>query len=143
MAELSAKKRCEAGCASERCIARSSSGCRVHCRLECITGNQPGEIGRAKNISASGGIGVVARRNDIPVEAKTEIVAKLGEVAGPMVKRFLQDYLATFSERDRSPLRRAVEETARRIPDDPNAGTRLPSGPGVPAGGAAVEGGDQ
>jgi len=57
------------------------------------------------------------RRNQIPVPVKTDIVARLGEVSGPMVKRFLQEYLGTFRERDRSPLRRHVEETVRRIPD--------------------------
>ncbi len=79
------------------------------------------------------------RRSDIPVEAKTDIVAKLGEVAGPMVKRFLQDYLATFAERDHSALRRAVEETARRIPDGPGTGSRLPAASGA----APAEGGAQ
>lgn len=59
------------------------------------------------------------RRDDIPAQVKTDIVARLGEVAGPMVKRFLQDYLNTFSERDRSALRRQVEQTVSRIPDAP------------------------
>jgi hypothetical protein len=65
------------------------------------------------------------RRGDIPVEVKTDIVGRLGEVSGPMVKRFLQDYLGTFAERDRSALKRHVEETIRRIPDGPMTGTQV------------------
>ncbi len=65
------------------------------------------------------GYGELLRRNDIAGDVKRDIVARLGEVSGPMVKRFLQEYLSTFSERDRSDLRRQVEETIRRIPDEP------------------------
>ena len=35
------------------------------------------------------------------------------------MKTFLREYLGTFSERDRSALKRAIEETIRRIPDGP------------------------
>jgi HEAT repeat protein len=73
------------------------------------------------------GYGEFLRRRDVPVEVKTEIVGSLGEVSGPMVRRFLQEYLGTFAERDRSPLRRHVEETIRRIPQTAT-GVRL--GPG-------------
>jgi hypothetical protein len=55
-------------------------------------------------------------RSELPVEVKTDIVARLGEVSGPMVRRFLEEYLATFAERDRSPLKRHVDQTLRRIP---------------------------
>ena len=73
------------------------------------------------------------RRNDIPNEVKTDIVGRLGEVSGPMVKRFLQDYATTFSERDRSDLRRQVDETIRRIPDAPIGTSAAPTA--APAGG--------
>lgn len=73
------------------------------------------------------------RRDDIPNQVKTDIVARLGEVSGPMVKRFLADYLSTFSERDRSDLKRQVEETIRRIPDEPT-GTST-AAPAAAAGG--------
>lgn len=56
------------------------------------------------------------RRDDVPAQVKSAVVEKLGEVAGPMVRRFLVDYSTTFSERDRSPLRHLVDETIRRIP---------------------------
>ncbi|MEM9189966.1 MAG: HEAT repeat domain-containing protein [Myxococcota bacterium] len=56
------------------------------------------------------------RRDEIPVAVKTEIVAQLGEVSGPMVRRFLVEYLGTFSNRDRSAIKRQLEETIRRIP---------------------------
>lgn len=67
------------------------------------------------------------RRDDISAEAKRDIVERLGEVAGTMVRRFLNDYLRTFSDRDQSPLRRLVDETIRRIPDAP-AGQTLGGG---------------
>jgi HEAT repeat protein len=59
------------------------------------------------------------RRRDLDDEVKLEIVQRLGEVSGPLVKTFLREYLGTFSERDRSALKRAIEETIRRIPDGP------------------------
>lgn len=63
------------------------------------------------------------RRDDIPTEVKSDIVARLGEVSGGMVKRFLQEYLGSFPERRRrSDLEREVEETVRRIPDEPSTG---------------------
>jgi hypothetical protein len=62
------------------------------------------------------------RRRDLDDEVKLEIVQRLGEVSGPLVKTFLREYLGTFSERDRSALKRAVEETIRRIPDGPAQG---------------------
>ncbi|MBW2464163.1 MAG: HEAT repeat domain-containing protein, partial [Deltaproteobacteria bacterium] len=59
------------------------------------------------------------RRRDIPNEVKTEVVARLGEVSGPMVRRFLQEYLGSFptGRRRRTPLQEHVEETLRRIPE--------------------------
>jgi HEAT repeat protein len=57
------------------------------------------------------------RRNDISNQVKTDIVARLGEVSGPMVRRFLQEFLGTFPERGRNPLKDHVEETLRRIPE--------------------------
>jgi HEAT repeat protein len=76
------------------------------------------------------------RRNDIPNEVKSDIVARLGEVSGPMVKRFLADFLTTFGERDRSDLKRQVEETYRRIPNEPTGTSTAPAA-------AATEGGAQ
>ena len=56
-------------------------------------------------------------RGDISNDAKATIVGRLGEVSTPMVRRFLVDYLASFSPRDRSELKTAVEETIQRIPE--------------------------
>ncbi|HJL18894.1 MAG TPA: HEAT repeat domain-containing protein [Sandaracinaceae bacterium LLY-WYZ-13_1] len=59
------------------------------------------------------------RRDDIPDEVKMEIVNRLGEVSGPMVRQFLQRYLDTFPTRgraSRSRLRQNVVDTLRRIP---------------------------
>jgi hypothetical protein len=92
------------------------------------------------------------RRNEIPERIKLNIVAQLGEISGPMVKRFLQDYARTFSERDRSNLRREVEATIRRIPDAPTgqrttgpaaapAAAPAPAAPATPP--AAPAGGGQ
>lgn len=77
------------------------------------------------------GYGEFLRRRDVPIEVKTEIVSSLGEVSGPMVRRFLQEFLATFPERDRSALRRHTEETIRRIPQTAT-GVRLGPGGEVP-----------
>ncbi|MEZ4335975.1 MAG: HEAT repeat domain-containing protein [Sandaracinaceae bacterium] len=59
------------------------------------------------------------RRSDIPDEAKIDIVGRLGDISGDMVRVFLQRYLDTFSmgraaQRDR--VRQVVIETLRRIP---------------------------
>jgi HEAT repeat protein len=56
-------------------------------------------------------------RREISNDAKAAIVGRLGEVSTPMVRRFLSDYLASFSPRDRSELKTAVEETIQRIPE--------------------------
>ncbi len=60
-------------------------------------------------------------RDDIGIEKKTEVVERLGEVSGTMVRRFLQEYLGTFPEgriRNRAlrELKEVVEQTIRRIP---------------------------
>ena len=57
-------------------------------------------------------------RDDISDDTKSEIVGRLGEVSGPMVRRFLVDYLASFNPRNRSELKDTVEETIRRIPEE-------------------------
>jgi HEAT repeat protein len=75
------------------------------------------------------------RRRDLADDVKLEIVGKLGEVSGPMVKQFLREYLSTFAERDRSALKRAVEETIRRIPDAPRT-TASPASLTAAGGGA-------
>ncbi|NOY92808.1 MAG: hypothetical protein GXP55_16585 [Deltaproteobacteria bacterium] len=64
------------------------------------------------------GYAPLLRRDDISAAVKRGIVEKLGEVAGPMVRRFLGEYLSTFPERDRSALKSLVSETIRRIPPE-------------------------
>ncbi len=76
------------------------------------------------------------KRDDIPVETKTDIVARLGEVSGPMVRSFLEDYLSDFPEHDRSKLKRHVEDTLRRIPA--GGGHAAAAAPTAPAGGEAA-----
>lgn len=61
------------------------------------------------------------RRDDIAIEKKTEIVERLGEVSGTMVRRFLQEYVGTFPSgrirnRELRELKEVVEQTIRRIP---------------------------
>jgi HEAT repeat protein len=58
------------------------------------------------------------RRDDISDETKTEIVTELGEVSGPMVRRFLEDYMETFPEDADSELVKHVSKTLRRIPEE-------------------------
>lgn len=83
------------------------------------------------------------RRNDIPDDAKVDIVGRLGEVSGPLVRSFLQRYLDTFPTRGaaaRSRVRTVVIDTLRRIPGGANAA----SGRVVPAGSPeATQGGAQ
>lgn len=59
------------------------------------------------------------RREDIPEEVKIEIVGRLGDVSGPLVRAFLQRYLDTFpttGRASRSRVRQVVIDTLRRIP---------------------------
>lgn len=61
-------------------------------------------------------------RSDIDLETKAAIVDRLGEVAGVMVRRFLQSYLNQFPSRIRDQEVRElfdrVEETIARIPEE-------------------------
>ena len=94
------------------------------------------------------GYGQFLRRDDIALGKKKEMIERLGEVAGVMVRRFLEDYLRTLPERTRNrgliELKTLLEETIRRIPEEA-AGTRVggaaapaaPATPAVPAEGAA------
>lgn len=59
------------------------------------------------------------RRGDLNERVKLDIVARLFETASPAVKQFMQAQLARFPARDRSALRRAIEDAARRIADAP------------------------
>lgn len=85
------------------------------------------------------------RRDDIPFEAKKDIIERLGEVAGVMVRRFLGEYFATLPERTRNreirELKELLQETIRRIPEEA-AGTTIRGGAATPAP-AAPEGGAQ
>lgn len=70
------------------------------------------------------GYGEYLRRSDIPDDVKIDVVNRLGEVSGPMVRSFLQRYLDTFPTRgraSRSRVRTIVVETLRRIPGSANA----------------------
>lgn len=71
------------------------------------------------------------RRADLPLATKKAIVERLGEVAGLAVRRFLQDYLASFPERTRDrgvrELQQLVEQTIARIPET-GAGVRVGGG---------------
>lgn len=58
-------------------------------------------------------------RNELAEEVKLEIVARLGEVASPSVKHFLEELLGRRDWKPGDRLRHAVSETARRIDPDP------------------------
>ncbi len=66
------------------------------------------------------------RRDDIELDVKTQIVERLGEVATPMARRFLEDYHRTFPERIRNRQLREhaalVLTTLRRIRETPAGG---------------------
>jgi HEAT repeat protein len=100
-------------------------------------------IGRRPLSVMLSGFEQFVRRRDITDEVKLQIVQRLGEIAGPLVKTFLRDYLGTFSERDRSGLKRAVEENIRRIPDAPAGAPAAAAAPSQPAPAASPAGGAQ
>lgn len=78
------------------------------------------------------------RRRDIADALKVDIVNRLGEVSGPLVRQFMQRYLDTFPTRgraSRSQLRTLVIETLRRIPG--HAGSAR--GQVVSSGGSAAQ----
>jgi hypothetical protein len=58
-------------------------------------------------------------RGDIAEETKLEIVARLGEVAGLTVKRFLEALLGNKAVSGQPRLMHAIAETAKRIDDRP------------------------
>ncbi|MCS6798623.1 MAG: HEAT repeat domain-containing protein [Myxococcota bacterium] len=64
------------------------------------------------------GYGEFLRRTDLPEAVKLQIVARLTEVSGPMVRRFFEELLATLPERG-GRLRTEVETAIRRIPPGP------------------------
>lgn len=72
------------------------------------------------------------RRTDLNEATKIAIVQRLGEVAGPQVRRFLATYLRQFGQSDRSRLRQTVQETLLRIP----AESAAPAAPSASTGGA-------
>ena len=74
------------------------------------------ELGRQPLSVMLSGYDQYLRRTDIPEQTKIDIVTRLGEISGRTVREFLSQYLATFTERDRSRLRTVVQDTLRRIP---------------------------
>ena len=63
------------------------------------------------------------RRDDISLEKKSEIVERLGEIAGTMVRRFLQEYAGTLPDgrirnRELREHKELVLNTIRRIPEE-------------------------
>jgi HEAT repeat protein len=63
------------------------------------------------------GYSVFLQRDDVDEEAQLDTVARLGELASPEVKRFLQALLVTARFHERERLREAVATTAQRIVD--------------------------
>jgi hypothetical protein len=62
-----------------------------------------------------GGYGEFLRRADLAEATKLEIVARLGEVAGVVVKRFLEQLVADGVGKGSASLELALRETAKRI----------------------------
>lgn len=88
------------------------------------------------------------RRDDIPDPVKIQIVERLREVSGPMVRQFLQRYLDTFpssGRASRSPVRNEVIETLRIIPGSANAarGRVVPAGSAEAREARESQGGEQ
>lgn len=90
-----------------------------------------GQLGNAKSVERFGEhlgrrpLGIMlsgyrhfVRRDDLSKEVKEEIVTELGEVSGPMVRRFLESYLETFAGGRDTDLEEHVRTTLDRIPDE-------------------------
>ncbi|HMI90051.1 MAG TPA: hypothetical protein VK509_01755 [Polyangiales bacterium] len=77
-----------------------------------------------------GGYGEFLRRSDLAEATKLEIVARLGEVAGVVVKRFLEQLIADGVGKGSPTLELALRETAKRIDD---GGTRGGTAASTPA----------
>ncbi len=77
---------------------------------------------RPLGVMLSGYEGFLLRR-DVPLDVKKDIVTRLGEVSGPMVRSFLQQILdrlpPTRPRKQREELRKLVRVTIRRIPPAP------------------------
>ncbi|GAB5548439.1 MAG: HEAT repeat domain-containing protein [Sandaracinaceae bacterium] len=97
----------------EAAIAIGKLGNRQHIeRFNGYLGNVPLSV-------MLSGYSEMVRRNDVADEVKIDIVNRLGEVSGPMVRVFMQRYLDTFPTRgraSRSRVRQIVIDTLRRIP---------------------------
>lgn len=90
-------------------------------------------LGRVPLSVMLSGYGEYLGRADIPDEVKIDIVGRLGEVSGPLVRGFLQRFLDTMPTRGaaaRSRVRTVVIDTLRRIPGSANAarGREVPVG---------------
>lgn len=79
------------------------------------------ELGRQPIAVVLSGEEAFLRREDLDETVKLEIVGRLGEVAVPAVKAFLEGMLATLDLRRLPRLRVALADTARRIAVAPNA----------------------
>jgi HEAT repeat protein len=92
-------------------------------------------LGRVPLSVMLSGYGEYLARVDIPDEVKVDIIGRLGEVSGPLVRAFLQRYLDTLPTRGplvarSNRIRTVVIDTLRRIPGSANAarGREVPSG---------------
>ncbi len=92
-----------------------------------------GHLGNAPLSVMLSGYREYLRRDDIADGVKVDIIHRLGEVSGPMVRAFLQRYLDTLPTRGRAsrgPIRTVVIDTLRLIPGAANAarGRVVPTG---------------
>lgn len=89
-------------------------------KIQVVTGACEAELEARKRDQAMIDRGRTPTRDPNEVLCEPDRLYGLGEIGGPAVRRFLFDYLGTFPENGESELQRAVEETIRRIPEDPN-----------------------
>ena len=57
----------------------------------------------------------ILQRTDLAARIRTDLVARLGELATAEVRTLLREFIASLPGNDNSPLRRAAEETMNRI----------------------------
>ena len=123
---------------SSCCSARTSAACAR--RRSRSAGSRRPPTSRASSSSSVGlpiqtlllGYEPLLLRSDIDEAQKLELIAHLGEVASPPVKRFLAQMRARPAFADKPRLLLAIAQTEGRISAKPKAGTVAPASGAAP-----------
>ena len=72
-------------------------------------------IGRISFDTMKPAISEVLARRDIPERTKIDVINRLGELATPQARAYLEQFIESLPPSDHGPVRHAAEETAARI----------------------------